>query len=132
MNKSDRMSKRELLREKRRRGEKRKRGLFIGGIVVIALLIAGILIYSSLQSQQPEQITMITPSAVPNPQGLSMGDPKAPVKVSEFADFQCPACRAFATQDQATLVNTYVVTGKVYFTYLPFSFLDQRILETHH
>jgi protein-disulfide isomerase len=137
MNKSDRMSKRELLRERRRREEKRKRGIFIGGIVVIALIIAAVLIYSSLQSSQPENITMITPSAVPNPQGLSMGDPNAPIKVSEFADFQCPACMLFATQEETTFVNTYVATGKVYFTYLPFSFLDDRdtrnppLLESH-
>jgi protein-disulfide isomerase len=126
MNKSDRMSKRELLREKRRKEEKRKRGIFIGGIVVIALIIAGVLIYSSLQSLQPVKFTMITPAAIPNPQGLSMGDPNAPVKVMEFADFQCPACMLFATQQETTIVNTYVATGKVYFTYLPFSFLDQN------
>lgn len=132
MNKSDRMSKRELLREKRRREEKRNRGIFIGGIVIIALLIAGVLIYSSLQSSQPEKITLITPSAVPNPQGLSMGDPNAPVKVLEFADFQCPGCMLFATQQETTFVNTYVATGKVYLTYLPFSFLDDPRRDTRN
>jgi protein-disulfide isomerase len=130
MNKSDRagkreMSKREALREKRRKEQLRRRTLLIGGIVIVALIFAGALILSSQQSSQPEKITVITPEAVPNPQGLSMGDINAPVKVVEFADFQCPACMLFATQQEPGFVAKYVTTGKVYFTYLPFSFLDR-------
>jgi protein-disulfide isomerase len=121
------MSKREILREKRRKAEMRKRGFWIGGIAIVAIVIASILIYTSLQTNQPvNNITMITPIAVPNPQGLSMGDPNAPVKVVEFADFQCPACMLFSTQQEPGFISQYVATGKVYFTYLPFSFIDQH------
>jgi len=123
MNKSERMSKRELLRERRRKEERRRRGLMIGGIILLAVIVVGVLI---LSSPKPEKVTLITPAVVPNPQGLSMGDPNAPIKVLEFADFQCPGCMLFATQEEASFVSKYVATGKVYFTYLPFSFLDQR------
>jgi protein-disulfide isomerase len=53
----------------------------------------------------------------------SMGDPNAPVKVEEFSDYQCPYCRSFAEEKEPAIVKNYVETGKVYFTYIPFSFL---------
>jgi protein-disulfide isomerase len=123
MNKSNRLSKRELLKEKRRKQQYRQRNLFIGFIIVIALIVAAILIYPSLI---PEKIATITPVARPNEQGLSIGDPNAPVKVVEFADFQCPACKLFYTDQEPAFESTYVATGKVYYTYSPFSFIDQH------
>jgi protein-disulfide isomerase len=129
MNRQDRMTKREMskreaLREKRRKEKMRNRGLLIGGIIVVSVIFAVILITSSLKTAKPETFTMITPAVVPNPQGISMGDPNAPIKVTEFADFQCPGCMLFATQQESGFVAKYVTTGKVYFTYRSFSFLD--------
>jgi protein-disulfide isomerase len=70
-------------------------------------------------------VPTLTPKIGTRPQarGLSMGDPNAPVKVQEFADFQCPACGDFTTNMEPQIVKDYVSTGKVYFTYTPFSFL---------
>ncbi len=125
MNKSAKVSKREILKERKRKEQVRKRAIFIIAIAVVALIIAAILIYPSLQPLP--QITSITPNPVFHPQGLSMGDPNAPVKVEEFADFQCPYCKEFDLNEEANFINTYVVTGKVYFTYTPFSFIDQNV-----
>jgi protein-disulfide isomerase len=54
---------------------------------------------------------------------LTMGSPDAKVKVTEFADFQCPACGAYWTSLEPKIISEYVNTGKVSFTFSPFSFL---------
>src|SRR5262249_52477802 len=59
--------------------------------------------------------------------GLSIGDPNAPVTVIEYGDFQCPGCAQFAQSDQAKLIQEYVATGKVRFEFHPFSFLDRTL-----
>jgi protein-disulfide isomerase len=43
----------------------------------------------------------------------SKGAPDAPVTVYEMADFQCPACRAFALNIFPVLDREFVATGKV-------------------
>src|SRR5258707_6948534 len=49
--------------------------------------------------------------------GVSTGDPNAPVKLTEFSDFQCPFCKEFWTTTEAQVIDAYVATGKVQFTY---------------
>jgi protein-disulfide isomerase len=41
-----------------------------------------------------------------------LGDPDAPLTVTEFVDLQCPVCAAAARQTLPTLVEDYVRTGK--------------------
>jgi protein-disulfide isomerase len=46
-----------------------------------------------------------------------MGDPNAPIKLEEFADFQCPFCENFHKNTEPLLKQYYVDTGKVQFTF---------------
>jgi protein-disulfide isomerase len=42
-----------------------------------------------------------------------LGDPKAPVTLTEYVDLQCPICAAASRETLPTLVRDYVRTGKV-------------------
>jgi protein-disulfide isomerase len=57
---------------------------------------------------------------VPADSYRSMGQPNAPVVVTEFSDFQCPACAAVTSAVIPDLIEQYVDTGKVRFVYREF------------
>jgi len=57
----------------------------------------------------------ISPHALKN--ANYMGDPKAPVKMIEYADFQCPYCRLYWQDTEPRIIQSYVMTGKVYYEY---------------
>jgi protein-disulfide isomerase len=119
------MSKREELKAKRKRQMMQQRLTVIGIIVVGAALIAGFLIYPNLP-KPVGTFTVPTPIAYPQVSGNSMGDPNAPVKLVIYADFQCPACGNWAKDNEPDFIAKYVATNKVYFTYTPFSFIDDN------
>jgi protein-disulfide isomerase len=45
--------------------------------------------------------------------GITLGSPKAPVTIVEFADLQCPFCAEYERNVLPTLIDRYVRTGKV-------------------
>jgi protein-disulfide isomerase len=58
----------------------------------------------------PAASTLFT--GIPERDGV-LGDPKAPVTVTEYVDLQCPICAATARSTLPALVRDYVRTGKV-------------------
>lgn len=116
------MSKREELRAKRRRQEQRNRIIWISLIAVVAVGLAALIIVPRIaESFTPVgAIATVTPDVPAQANKNTAGNPNAPVKVVEYADYQCPACLAFETTYYTTLVKNYIDTGKVFFTYLPF------------
>ena len=62
-----------------------------------------------------------TGQAISLPAGLwYKGNANAPVKVVEYADFQCPSCASFNTIFEETITRNYVETGRVQFIYHEF------------
>lgn len=118
------MSKKEEMRRQRKATERRNRIIIIIAIVVLAVAVVGIIISS--QAANKVQIVEITPQAYPQANGLSMGDPNAPVKVDIYSDFQCPYCRKLAQEVEPTIIEKYVSTGKVYLTYHVFNVVGQE------
>jgi protein-disulfide isomerase len=108
------MSKREEFREKRRRAEQRNRWIWIGSIILLALVVAFFLIYQQLKPLAA--IQPATPIARPNVSRNNTGDPNAPVKMTVFSDYQCPFCKNFWSQTEAQVIDAYVTPGKVYLT----------------
>jgi protein-disulfide isomerase len=55
--------------------------------------------------------------------GATLGSPKAPVTMDEFADLQCPFCQAYSLNALPDLVTQYVRTGKVRMVFHNLTFL---------
>ena len=118
------MGKREEIREKRQREQ--RRNLVVGTLViagVVILITAMVILRSQTQIQ-----SIITPAAFDFPQneGMAMGDPDAPVVIEEFSDFQCPACQFFHEETLEQVVDEYVRTGDVYYIFRPFPFIGKE------
>jgi protein-disulfide isomerase len=113
------MSKRQLLREKRRREQQRNRLLSIGAIVLGAVVIFIVMILPNLI---PVDITESTSFERPNAEFNATGDPNAPITITEYSDYQCPYCARFAQQTEEQLVQTYVASGQVYLVFRSFGF----------
>jgi protein-disulfide isomerase len=55
--------------------------------------------------------------------GLTLGDPRAPVRVVEFADLQCPFCRDYSLATMPGLVRDYVRPGRVRMEFRSLAFI---------
>jgi protein-disulfide isomerase len=99
------------------RARRRRRRVQLGGAVALAavLVVVAIAVSSSSAggSNTPRTPTKATLFAgIPEHNGV-LGDPKAPVTVTEFLDLQCPICAEASKQTLPALVDGYVRTGKV-------------------
>ncbi len=94
-------------------------GLTLVGIVGLIVILVNTL------NPTPETAVNVEPRApLTAPAGQTAegywykGDPNAPVKVVEYADFECPACGSMEAElVEANFDALYVETGKVQFIY---------------
>jgi protein-disulfide isomerase len=116
-------SKRQVQREERLKRERQKRlRLFLSIGLSVILLSVGIFAINQLAGRSSGkvaegEILTVTPKDRPQAQGNSMGDPNAPVKMIEYSDFQCPFCKQFSETTEQGIIDNFVATGKVYFTF---------------
>jgi protein-disulfide isomerase len=106
-------------------------------ILIAAVLISGSIIYmvhsgkttGNAPVNPKKQAAAINPSAIsPAPELISdrdviLGDPKAPVSLIEYSDYQCPFCGRFFEQVESSLREEYIKPGKVKMVYRNFVFL---------
>ncbi len=126
--------------------------LLVGLTSVLAVLLAGVAIVLSLLSvsvtgrvspigsQSPAGATSVTVAgapgqdprvlATPSGPGLPVaidrrtkGRADAPVVITEWFDFQCPACGRFALTSEPEIDRLYVQTGKVRYIFRNLAFL---------
>ncbi len=94
------------------------------GLYTILGLIAGVfLLFIVYQSSKPNETAAarIDPSTpLPTAAGYSMGADSAPVRVIEFADFECPACAQFFTLTEPDVKARLVATGQIKYTFMDF------------
>lgn len=105
-------------RERARQDRKRKQLVNIGIIVIGALIFVGALAYPSLKPVSG----LVEPIARQHPQAdfNTLGDPEAPVEMVVYSDFLCVHCSSFYAETEARLIDEYVATGKVHYTYRVF------------
>ncbi len=91
-------------------------------LIVVAVVGASILAY--LVSRKPEAPAAtplkIDPATAGPAQGYLIGNPDAPVKIQEFADFECPACGRFATITEPDVRKRIIEPGLANLTYYDF------------
>jgi protein-disulfide isomerase len=102
-----------------RRRQLRQLGSALGvAAVVVAVLVA----ISQGSTDKPNASSGVAVAGVADaramlsgiPQhGTSLGDPKAPLVLTEFADLQCPFCRQYTLQVLPQIIQRYVRTKKL-------------------
>ena len=132
------MSKRQEIRERRHREQIRNRIIVIVLVVVGALLVTFTLILPTLNTArnaasatQAAANATVAPVVTITPRvfnttvnGNHLGDPNAPVKVDSYEDFRCSACLFYSENVEPVIIQNYVETGKVYYTYHFFIVID--------
>lgn len=99
----------------------------------LAGLGVGLLVIAFLVLSKPGTGTPGTPGPLIRPAASygaenpdqSLGSLNAPVTVTMWGDFQCPACAVFEKTLEPQLISTYVGTGKVKFVFRTMAFLGR-------
>jgi protein-disulfide isomerase len=115
-----------------------ERGLGNGISIIIvagiaAVIVAGGLIYLSQRSGDTsasessaadveagklKDVKQVTDFFAGVPQnGNTLGDPAAPVTITEFADLRCPVCKTFALETANQMIGTFVKPGKAKYVF---------------
>ncbi len=125
------MSKRQEIRQRRQRERTRNRILVIVLVAAGALLIAFAFIRPLILNTQANAnatqvpVQAITPRAFTTQvNGVHLGDPNAKVRIDVYEDFRCSACLNYTKDYEPQIIQTYVETGKVYYTFHSFIVID--------
>ncbi|MCB0176771.1 MAG: DsbA family protein [Anaerolineae bacterium] len=93
-------------------------GLIIGVVAVALAVVAAIAVFGGSNQPPPP-----TPEASFD---KSEGAADAPVVVVEYADFQCPYCREFATGPERQLKQDYIDQGLVRYVFHHMAFIGDE------
>lgn len=117
------MGKREVVKRRKQQQDSKNTLTIILIIAAFAIVAVGMVVLTTIKPIGK----IVTPdhAIAKQTDGLTMGSPDAKVKVTEFADFQCPACASYWDQLEPYIIENYIDTGKVQLIYSPFSFLGQ-------
>lgn len=90
-------------------------------IALVAVVGIGWLTYQSTRSNNVVQVSQID-TTLPKVQseGYAIGSDSAKVEVTEFGDFECPACGRFAVLTEPDVRKNFVATGKVRWRFIDF------------
>jgi protein-disulfide isomerase len=102
---------------------RRRQSLQLGSVVGVAAIVVLALVLLSQRSQDERAAgsgaaiagvgdTRALLQGVPQA-ATRLGDPKAPVVLTEFADLQCPFCRAYTLDVLPQIIARYVRTGRL-------------------
>jgi protein-disulfide isomerase len=112
-----------------------KKNIFViaGSIIIAGLIIGGAVLYNGSQGAKDQTANLadtlpLPPDETTIPEKIDIkagdhpfiGKADAPVTIIEVSDFECPFCKAFATDTMPKLKETYIDTGKVKFAFADF------------
>jgi len=112
-----------------RNASSRPKGTYVI-LIVVAVVGASLLAYAATRKPDAPAVssepTRIDVSTAGPPQGYLIGKADAPVKILEFADFECPACGRFATITEPDVRKRIIDTGLANLTYYDFPLPQHR------
>lgn len=134
--------------EKEEKKEESKKDYFLPvSILIAAVLISGSLIYSAGKksvsnlggSNEEEKVEVNLDQKSKLPAGVFdilkikeddviLGDPKAPLTIIEYGDYQCPFCARFFEETESLIRENYVKNGKAKMIFRNYQFLGPESL----
>ena len=99
----------------------------LGAAVAAAVILAGVGVAVSSSGgtkPAPPATTSALLAGIPESHGV-LGDPKAPLTVTEYVDLQCPICAKAAQSTVPALIRDEVRSGKVKLQVRTLSFIGQ-------
>lgn len=111
---------------------KRKSNKAFLPIVLVVLAVGGAGIYYAMQNK-PKPIELAPGTALPTAEGYLRGDPKAPITIIEFADFECPGCGQFAALQGPDIKTRIIDAGLANFRFydFPLTSIHQNTMAAH-
>jgi protein-disulfide isomerase len=117
---------------RKKKADRRRRQLTVGGVVLGVIAIAGgvgIIVNNAKHNATPYAApvgAVIDPIAKSTKDlGIRVGSVDAPVKLTVFEDFRCPACKSVEAVVEP-VYKQYVEAGKLQVTYHPVRLIDGK------
>jgi protein-disulfide isomerase len=101
----------------RRRSQERQSQLKWLAYIVVAAVVVTVLFILAQQIGGPRSVSYTQKD------GVTIGDPDAPVTIVEFADFQCAFCQNSYNTTEQPILEQYVDSGKAKYIYQLVGFL---------
>jgi protein-disulfide isomerase len=90
-------------------------------LAVVAVAGIGALAYLSTRPREAQSASPIDPTLPPvHSEGYVAGSPSAPIEVTEFADFECPACERFTSITEPDVRARFVNSGQIRMRFIDF------------
>lgn len=93
--------------------------LIIGAVAVVGALVLGYLVLRPGDVSIPANVTVLAADTA-GFRGYVLGSDSAPIEISEYADFQCPACGSFEVLQFDVVKKQLIDSGVVRWRYRDF------------
>ena len=92
------------------------------GVLLLFGIAGAVGIWYAMRANQTKPITLdkVAMATLPPAEGYLRGDPKAPVTIMEFADFECPGCGQFAALEEPEIRARIIDPGLANFRYFDY------------
>lgn len=113
-----------------KKGQEKKEWMLPASIVFAAILISAAFVYapkmnSGASVDQPKKEVVTAPPVTDK--DIVLGNPKAPMTIIEYGDFQCPGCASFFATGETLFKKQLIDTGKAKFVFRPYPIVDQIV-----
>jgi protein-disulfide isomerase len=120
---NEKIGKRQARRQQMERQRLMQR-VVVFGMIVVGIALLALAAFWQNRPVSVDDVIKVTPVALPNPNGLSLGDANAKVVIDVFEDFQCPACQYFTEDVETLVIENLVATGKARYVFHNYPFID--------